>query len=468
MKHKFLLLFIVLPTILSAQIEGLWHTSFTVLGMSKQLDLKIDTLHETLSANFWEPDAKSPRKIRLDTIYFQNDTLRFNWMAGRLNFVGKYYLQGDSISGTFEQSGIRWNSNFTKTIQAKKEIIRPQEPQSPFDYTIQEIKCANGDVTLAGTLTLPKNSTINYPIVVLASGSGPQNRDCEILGHKPFWVIANYLAKNGVGCLRFDDRGIGESTGSYSKATLVDFGNDLNSCVTSLLSDPRFKNHPIGVVGHSEGGMHALMAAQKNKQIAFVIELASVGTSGADVLIQQQYLIPKKSGASEELALWNKGIYEGACAILRNYKGNKRTKKLDDFLNNEYDNAPTEFKESSTLLSFKLAIQLLLNNDWGSEFIQFKTKDYLKKIEVPILVINGSEDIQVPAKQSQEGFRNYFSKASKSQSKIILMEGLNHLFQTCKRCTVDEYGEIEETFSENALQEMILWINTVCGEQNKK
>lgn len=468
MKHKFILLFIVLPTIISAQIEGLWHTSFTVLGMSKQLDLKIDTLQETLSANFWEPDAKSPRKIRLDTIYFQNDTLRFNWTAGRLSFIGKHYQQGDSISGIFEQSGIRWNSNFTRTAQEKKEIIRPQEPKSPFDYAIEEIKCINGDVTLAGTLTLPKNSQKNYPIVVLASGSGPQNRNCEILGHKSFWVIADYLSKNGVGCLRFDDRGVGESTGSYSKATLVDFGNDLNSCVNALQSDPRFKSHPIGVVGHSEGGMHALIAAKNNDQIAFVIELASVGTSGEEVLIQQQYLIPKKSGASEELALWNKGVYEGACGILKKYKGDKRTKKLDDFLNNEYDNAPTEFKESSTLLSFKLAIQLLLNNDWGSEFIQFKTKDYLKKIEVPILVINGSEDIQVPAKQSQEGFRNYFSKASKSQSRIILMEGLNHLFQTCKSCTVDEYGEIEETFSENALQEMILWINTVCGEQNKK
>jgi pimeloyl-ACP methyl ester carboxylesterase len=468
MKFNFLLLFVVVPTILTAQIEGVWHTSFTVLGMSKQLDLNIEVNQKALSAKFWEPDAKSPRKITLDTIYIQNDTLRFNWESGRLNFVGKHYEQGDSICGMFEQGGIRWNSNFTRTIQVKKVIHRPQEPKPPFQYSIEEIKCANGDVTLAGTLTLPKNSDDNYPIVVLASGSGPQNRDCEILGHKSFWVIADFLAKNGVGCLRFDDRGIGESTGSYSKATLVDFGNDLNSCVNKLLFDSRFKNHPIGVVGHSEGGMHALIAANKNKQIAFVIELASVGTSGEDVLIQQQYLIPKKSGASEELALWNKEIYEGCCAILRKFKGDKRTKKLDNFLNDKYEAGPTEYKENSNLLSFKLAIQLLLNNDWGSEFIQFKTKDFLKKVDVPILVINGSEDIQVPAQQSQEGFRNNFSDASKPQSKLILMKGLNHLFQTCQRCTVDEYGEIEETFSENALQEMLLWMTSICGELNKK
>ncbi len=462
MVRKFILFFVLFPTVLSAQVEGLWHTSFTVLGMSKQLDLNIEGNQRVLSAKFWEPDANSARKIALDTIYLQNDTLRFNWSAGRLSFVGIHYKEGDSISGKFEQSGIRWTSNFTRTIQVKKEILRPQEPKAPFDYSIEEINCFNGEVVLAGTLTLPKNTTNNFPIVVLASGSGPQNRDCEILGHKSFWVIADYLAKNGVGCLRFDDRGFGESTGNYSRATLTDFGNDLNSCVNTLQADLRFKANPIGIIGHSEGGMHALIAANKNKHISFLIELASVGTSGEDVLIQQQYIVPKKSGASEKLALWNKGVYEGACIILRRYKGNKRTKKLDAFLNNQYEVAPMEFKESSSLLNFKLSIQLLLNNDWGSQFVQFETKHYLKKVKLPILVINGVEDIQVPAKQSQEGFLNNFSNGSKTQSKIILIDSLNHLFQKCNRCTVDEYGELEETFSEKVLQEMLLWINNIC------
>ena len=457
MKFKFLIL-LLLPVSVMSQITGLWHTSFTVMGMSKRLDLNLEISPKDTTGWIKDPESKSAVKLPLDEVHIQNDSLHFSWTSGRLSFNGRYFASGDSLHGDFYQSGLDWKARFTREEQAIIKLVRPQEPQAPFPYKSEELLIKNGDVTLAATLTLPESGT-NFPIVVLASGSGAQDRNCDIMGHKPFLVIADYLAQNGIACLRFDDRGTGKSTGLYMRATLEDFASDVRACVHELKMDGRFAKSQIGIAGHSEGGMHALIAAQKNKEVAFIIELASVGTSGLDVFLTQQYEIPLKESGDTVMANWNRELFRGACAIVgAENNAETRTQKLNEYLDRQYPTAPEEVRKTQPIMSFKMAVQMLLNNEWFRQFQSYEAEDYLKKISIPILTINGGADVQVEPEMNTLGFARGFSKKSKPFSDAVVVPGLNHLMQHCKTCTVTEYSELEETFAPEVLELMVEWI----------
>ncbi|MFN5845114.1 MAG: alpha/beta hydrolase family protein [Flavobacteriia bacterium] len=453
------LFFLILPFFLSAQIDGTWHAAFSVMGTTHRMDLVIHNNPGDQSVFLSDPDSEKLKDVKMDKVLLSDSTVSFHYPKIGLSFKGNYYRQGDSIQGVMSQMDIKWGATFYREIQEKIVIKRPQEPKPPFAYPNEELTIKNGGFSLGATLTLPKNSGNNFPIVVLASGSGPQDRDCDLLGHKTFLVIADYFARNGIGCLRFDDRGTGKSSSVYNQASLKDLASDVKACVTFLSNDPRFANNPIGIAGHSEGGMHALMASVKNKDVCFIIELASVGTGGREVLVEQQYLIPLKSGKSEEYAAWNRDLYAGVCALLSTHNSEKIVDPLNAFLDEHYQKAPEEYKAVNNPVNFKLGMHIFLNNDWVREFIDFEAKDYLKRLKIPILAINGAEDIQVPPVSNSTGFDQHFSKKSRTQSKTIILPELNHLLQPCETCTIMEYGENEITISEDVLMLMRDWIN---------
>jgi pimeloyl-ACP methyl ester carboxylesterase len=451
MKVKLLLL-ILLPVKLLGQVSGTWHTSFTVMGMSKRLDLNLEISAKDTSGWIKDPESKFAVKIPLNQLELLNDSLHFAWSAGRLTFDGRYFPKGDSINGVFHQAGLEWDALFTREEQALKKLVRPQEPVAPFPYKSEELLIKNGDVILGATLTLPETGT-NFPIVVLASGSGAQDRNCDIMGHKPFLVIADYLARNGIGCLRFDDRGTGKSTGVYMSSTLEDFASDVKACVHHLKTDQRFMLSNFGIAGHSEGGMHALIAAQKNKEVAFIIDLASVGTSGLDVFLTQQFEIPLKESGDTAMANWNRELFRGACAIVGSENNAEtRTQKLNEYLDRQYQTAPEEVR---------MAVQMLLNNEWFRQFQSYEAEDYLKKLSIPILTINGGADVQVEPEMNNLGFAKGFSKKSRTTSDAFIVPGLNHLMQHCKTCTVTEYSELDETFAPEVLELMVKWIRNL-------
>ena len=454
---KFILLFSFFPFFLFGQITGDWHSSFTIVGKSNRMDLQI-TLTPEPTVTLTNPDAKKPEPIPMTNVVVSDSAVSFSYQKIGLSFHGKYYRDGDTLMGVMSQSDVRWTVIFRRELLEVAKIIRPQEPVPPFDYPIEEVLIKNGDIVLGATLTLPKDQIHPFPIVVLASGSGAQDRNCEIMGHKSFWVIADYLARNGIGCLRFDDRGVGKSTGVFAKASLLDFGSDVSACVNFLAEDERFYNCPIGIAGHSEGGMHALIAAKKNKSVEFVIELASVGTSGKNVLIEQQYLIPLAAGKDTAYATWNRDVYAGLSEIIERYPQKKASDRIAKFLDTMYQKAPSEYKSLTNIFNFKVGLNVFLNNDWGRQFITFDTKKYLKKLKIPILAINGSRDIQVPPNSNQQGFSSLFAKQTRSTSEAVIIEGLNHLFQRCVSCDILEYGDLEETFSPEVLQKMREWI----------
>jgi hypothetical protein len=454
---KFILLFSFFPYFIFGQITGDWHASFTIVGKSNRMDLQISLTPEP-SVTLTNPDAKKPEPIPMTNVVLSDSSVSFSYQKIGLSFKGKYYRDGDTLMGVMSQSDVRWTVVFRRELLEVAKINRPQEPVPPFDYPIEEVLIKNGDIVLGATLTLPKDQIHPFPIVVLASGSGAQDRNCEIMGHKSFWVIADFLAQNGIGCLRFDDRGVGKSTGVFAKASLLDFGSDVSACVNFLAQDERFYDCPIGIAGHSEGGMHALIAAKKNKSVEFVIELASVGTSGKNVLIEQQYLIPLAAGKDTAYATWNRDVYAGLSEIIARYPQKKASDRIATFLDTMYHRAPAEYQAMTNMFNFKVGLNVFLNNEWGRQFITFDTEKYLKKLKIPILAINGSRDIQVPPYPNKQGFSTHFAKQTQSISEAVIIEGLNHLFQRCERCDIMEYGDLEETFSPEVLQKIREWI----------
>jgi pimeloyl-ACP methyl ester carboxylesterase len=462
---KFIVLFLCsmlyFPCSSFAQPTGKYHCAFAVIGQSNRMTIDIRSGAVKYEIDLTLPDNEELKPVRMDRVIVNDTSLTFTWTAYAITFKGKHYVSGDSISGEMTQSTLKWPVTFYRELPERIELKRPQQVKEPFDFITEDYTIPNGKITLGATLTLPKNYTAGQkiPIVVLASGSGAQDRNCEIMAHQPFLVIADHLAKNGIACVRFDDRGVGKSTGVFQLATLDDFASDVNAIVNHFAKDSRFKTSPIGVAGHSEGGMHALIAASKNKKIKFVIELASVGTTGRDVLVEQQYLIPLKSGLSEEMAVWNRSVYASISDLLIKKPAKNRSEALGTLLDSIYATALPEYKTETSFAQFKMGMMLFANNEWLSQFVRYNTSTYLKKFKIPLLAINGGEDIQVPAQSNQAGFENHFSVASKQAgSKAIVIEGLNHLFQTCKKCDIMEYGDLEETFSPLVLDEMVKWI----------
>lgn len=454
-RQVLLLILVIVGTLSSsAQLTGEWHSSFVVMGMSTRVTI---TIEEDSSIYMSSPDDEFPRtKMNKSTV--QNDSIQFSWNALNLTFEGYHFAGGDSITGQMHQAGISWSTVFKRELQDKIRLTRPQRVEDDSLYISKDVLVQNENIVLGATITLPLAYDENTPIVILASGSGPQNRNCELMGHEPFKVIADHFAKNGIGCLRFDDRGMGMSSGEFAKATLSDFASDINACFDYLKKNG-YSNNPVGVAGHSEGGMHALIAASKNKELAFVIELASVGTNGKDILIEQQYLIPLQAGKSEAYAAFNRDAFKDACSIVTQLSQGMAGDSLSNHLGRLYETAPEEYKAETNKFLFIMNINNLLNNPWGREFLSFEAEDYLKKLNVPLLTVNGEKDIQVPGASNYNAFRKFkYSSKARKKNKYILAEGLNHLMQHCNTCSIEEYGDIEETFSVEILDAMTHWI----------
>src|SRR5699024_10947933 len=235
-----------------------------------------------------------------------------NMMA---SFSGAVLTSPQRIKGTFSQRGMRFPLIFTREKPAVPK--RPQELKKPYPYHSEEVTFHNdiSDITLAGTLTYPKTGT-DFPAVILITGSGPENRNEELMGHKPFLVIADYLTRQGIAVLRYDDRGVAESGGTYKGSTILDFATDAAAAFQYLQTRDEIDADKIGLMGHSGGGAIAPLVAANNKQVAFVITLAGPGVKGGQLLLKQQELIGKASGLSEDYIALNKSINRKAYQII--------------------------------------------------------------------------------------------------------------------------------------------------------
>ncbi|MFM1946614.1 MAG: hypothetical protein RL207_897 [Bacteroidota bacterium] len=452
---KILFFLLVCATSVQAQLDGLWHSSFQVAGKSLLMDLDIKGVGRDGSVSVIIPDQPQmkPQEMAVYSLFI--DSLYFRWDRIGLSFAGK--LKNDSLKGIMKQSGLEWDVVFTKTEQERIEVSgRPQDPVGPFSYEEKELEIKNKNIKIAGTLTLPKEG--NFPIVILVSGSGQQDRDCELVGHKPFWILADYLSKNGIGVFRYDDRGIGKSTGEFGSSTETDFTSDLLSVFTYLKK--KYPGHPIGIYGHSEGGIIGLRAAAQQKEIRFLIESASVGTNGKDVLVNQQYDIPIASGMSEEEAKWNSRLFEEAANIVLKKETVSFLKDYENWLGTVWEKLPSSFKEDKSMNDMATEMSVFINTDWAKEFLSYQAADYLKTVDLPMLILNGKKDIQVRWNESQTGFKKAMNVNTLRQSTFKAYDDLNHLLQPCIKCNITEYATIETSMSPIVMSDILTWVKS--------
>ena len=452
---KLLFFLLVCASSAQAQLDGLWHSSFKVAGKSLLMDLDIKGIGRDGSVSVILPDQPEikAQEMAIYALFF--DSLYFRWDRIGLSFAGK--LKNDSLQGIMKQSGLEWDVIFTKTEQARLEVSgRPQDPIGSFSYERKELEIKNKKVSIAGTLTLPKET--DFPIVILVSGSGQQDRDCEVVGHKPFWILADYLSKNGIAVFRYDDRGIGKSTGEFGSSTETDFTDDVLAIFAYLKK--KYPGHPIGIYGHSEGGIIGLRAAAQQKDIRFLIESASVGTNGKDVLVNQQYDIPIASGMSEEEAKWNSRLFEEAANIVLKTETASFLKDYKIWLATVWENIPSSFKEDKSMNDMATEMSVFINTDWAKEFLSYQAADYLKTVDLPMLIINGKKDLQVRWDESQTGFKKSMNVNTLRQSTFKAYDDLNHLLQPCIKCTISEYATIETSMSPIVMSDILTWVKS--------
>jgi pimeloyl-ACP methyl ester carboxylesterase len=443
-------------------VVGSWYGSLSVQGVTLRIVFNITDSAGALTATMDSPD-QGAFGIPMDSAIFRNDTLRIKSAAIMGEYVGKINEIGTVIDGTWSQGGMILELNLDK---GEKAILnRPQEPKSPFPYLIEEVTVENeaDKVTLAGTFTRPKKGE-PFPAVLLITGSGPQDRDEAVFGHKPFWVMADYLTRRGIAVLRLDDRGIGQSTGDIQKATTEDFVRDALAAVEYLKGRDDVAANKIGLIGHSEGGIIAPIIAGAIDDIAFIVTLAGTALPGDEILITQAALIGRAEGQREEMVQGNNALQRLMFEIVKNEPNNdsayvKLHRATEEWKNtlSEIDRAEIDALDDAYLdKEFRKVL-----SPWFRYFIAFDPYPSLTKVKCPVLAMIGEKDLQVPPDENLEMMERAFKEGGNSNYRLEKMEGLNHLFQHCTTGAVSEYGQIEETFAPEALQMIGDWIQEV-------
>jgi pimeloyl-ACP methyl ester carboxylesterase len=449
------------------EITGDWHGVLKVQGMQFRLVFHVQKTGEGYSATMDSPD-QGASGIPATSASREEEVVKLSIAPAGIEYEGRLGADG-KITGTFRQAGFSLPLTLSQqAVEKEAQAIeretpaRPQEPVKPYPYREEEVffEHQEGDgstVRLAGTLALPRGKG-PFPAVVLISGSGAQERDEEIAGHKVFLVLSDYLTRNGVAVLRFDDRGTGASTGDFQAATSLDFSRDAEAGVRFLQAREEIHEKKIGLVGHSEGGCIAPMVAARNKEVAFIVLLAGTGIRGDQVLLQQQELIAGASGVAEEDRRQTRVINE-ACfnEILRATDAGELASALTACLRQAREGMPGNAGEVYSDDFIKAAVARL-TSPWMQYFIKHDPAAVLERVKCPVLAINGGKDLQVPAKVNLEAIRAALVKGGNKRVTVKELPGLNHLFQECDTGLPAEYGRIEQTFSPVALEVVLAWI----------
>jgi len=438
----------LLSFILNGQeIAGQWNGPLKVPGTQLRVVFHVNKTEAGYSATMDSPDQKVTG-IPMEKASFDNSILKLEMPKAQISYEG-ILNKDDIIVGKFTQRGQSTELNLSKEIIQKQVYARPQEPQKPYPYYTEDVKFENktDKVVLAGTLSLPKKEG-NFPAVILISGSGGQNRDGETLGHKPFLVLADFLTKKGFAVLRFDDRGVEQSTGDISKSTTADFARDVQAGVDYLQTRKEINKNKIGLIGHSEGGVIAPIVAGNSKAIDFIVLLAGPGLRGDKLLLLQKEAVERVSGVPESDIQKAQEIFRGAYDIILVSKTNDENLKKD----------VTTYFASKYNEEIAKSLTPQFTNNWMYYFLKMDPAVNLAKVKCPVLALNGSKDIQVPATVDLEAIEKTLLKAGNKNVTTKELPNLNHLFQESKTGSPEEYEKIEQTFSSLALEEISNWL----------
>jgi len=441
-------------------IEGIWEGKLKVPGTELMIVFKISRNPDgTLTATLDSPD-QGVTGIPVEEVIFKDKTLRLEVKSVGGIYKGKVSEDFLVIEGEWKQSG-QTLSLTVKRVDKAVEILRPQEPKKPYPYIERQVEYTNlkAGVKLVGTLTLPSDKG-PFPAVLLITGSGPQDRNETVFGHRPFLVLADYLTRQGIAVLRVDDRGVGESTGDFSQATSEDFASDVLAGVEYLKTCKEIDPNKIGLIGHSEGGIIAPMVAAKSSDVAFIVLMAGTGLTGEEILYLQTDLISKAMGDNEEEIAKSRQFNEKIFSIIKEEEDNEIAKErlwqmVMAYLAELSDEEKNRIGVSEE--SLKAQLQNLLSL-WSRFFLIYDPKPTLSKVKCPVLAINGEKDLQVPPKENLSAIEEALVAGGNKNFTVKELSGLNHLFQTAQAGLPAEYVKIEETISPEVLKIIGDWI----------
>lgn len=448
-------------------IEGIWQGALKVSGMELRIVFNISQTPEgILTATMDSPD-QGVKGIPVDEVILENGNLRLEIKSAMGIFEGKLREDGLSIEGEWKQSGQLFPLVLER-VDEVIELLRPQEPKKPYPHEEEEVVYENKQaaVKLAGTLTIPGQEG-PFPAVLLISGSGPQDRDETLLGHRPFLVLADYLTRRGIAVLRVDDRGVGKSTGDFAQATSEDFASDVLAGVEYLKSRKEIDPKKIGLIGHSEGGIIAPMVAVQSSDVAFIILMAGTGLTGEEILYLQAALIARAEGASDEAIAKNRSLQEQLFTVLKEEPDDAvAEKRLRTIYEDTLSEAELSEKEKEIAeAAAEAEIQRILS-PWFRYFLTYDPRPTLMKVKCPVLAINGEKDLQIPPKENLPAIEEALKLGGNNNYTIKELSGLNHLFQTAQTGSPSEYASIEETISPTALKIISDWILEQSKEES--
>jgi len=449
---------LAIASALSQNLSGVWH------GIAKTPDNKEITFVFLFEKN----EAGYSSKMAIPTFdvmdilpkatTFENGKLHIDGSNLGMKYEGIWNETTNQVEGSYSEGGTILSLVLIKGNPKMTTPKRPQEPVKPYPYYEEEVIFKNTEVNieLAGTFTRPQGSE-KFPVVILISGSGRHDRDGSIPGHRPFLVLSDYLTSKGIAVLRYDDRGFKESTGDFNKATTADFAQDVLGAVNYLKSRKDIDIKKIGLIGHSEGGIIAPLAANQTSDISFIVTLAATGIKGSEVSVMQSkslrpFPVPDEKAFEEnvrksiKIASSNKDIAQKRKELTTHNKT-----YLEPILKSlgATDENITKFIQNETESVLK---------PWNSYFFSYNPSKEFEKLSIPVLSLHGSKDIQVDATINQNAIRNALIQGNNKNYKIIELENLNHLFQECATCDINEYKDINQTMSPVALNEISNWI----------
>jgi fermentation-respiration switch protein FrsA (DUF1100 family) len=432
-----------------SEIDGSWLGSLDTGAIKLRIVFKIVNTADGLTAQMQSPD-QSPAWIPATSVTLNKSTITIAIKGLGIVYEGKIAADSSSINGTFTQAGNPMPLALKRIKdQSELELRRPQNPVKPYPYREEDVTYPNKAAgnTLAATLTIPPGNG-PFPAVLLIVGSGPHDRDESLLGHRPFLVLSDDLTRKGIVVLRADKRGVGKSTGDYATATTADFAQDAEAGVAFLKSRSEVDAHKIGLIGHSEGGVIAPMAAVAGHDVAFIVMMAGTAVPGDQIIVEQGRLIELAGGATKEKTDQDA---EKERETLTTVETEKDPKALEHLLGVKL--AAEGVPDASIAAQIKA-----LTSPWMRYFLTYDPATALRKLTIPVLAINGSLDLQVPPAQNLPPIRKALAEAGNKRAEVDELPGLNHLFQTAKTGSPSEYGQIEETMSPVALDKIASWI----------
>ena len=440
-------------------VDGNWLATLEVSGTKLRLALKIQKSGDSYAATLNSLDL-SATDLPLDSVVLNGNKLSLSAAKFGINYEGTLNAAGDEITGIFKQ-GTNATPLVFKRIAEVPKFNRPQEPKKPYPYDEEEISYRNqkDNIRIAGTLTVPRGGG-PYPVVLLITGSGSQDRDETIAGHRPFLVLADHLTRNGIAVLRVDDRGVGGTDIGSLSATSENFAEDVLAGVNFLKQRKEIDPKMIGLIGHSEGGMIAPMVAARSNDVSFIVLLAGLGQRGEDVIYSQTELIHKAQGTHVDTIRHTISLLKRINSIVKTETDEKTIEQKIDEEIATYDRTLGDLQRQLFVPAAGTvkAFMPMYKTAWYRYFIMFDPLPVLKNVKVPVLALNGELDLQVPAKENLELIGAGLKAGGNEEITLKAFPKLNHLFQTSQTGLLSEYGQIDETMSPEVLKTVSDWI----------